>query len=160
MKKNFKYLLFIWPLLILFSSACVKNETCISANNLLMINLYEINSDTTAIETQFDSLTLYFKGREDSLIYDNAKSVKSIDIPLSDTTENLKIVIKINDGYDEIILQYKPYSVFRSTECGVIYRYEIIDFTYTTDKIAGILLENELIDENEAVNLNLFVNLE
>ncbi len=147
-------------ILAIFNSACVKNETCIPANNLLKIGLYEITSDSTAIATTFDSLTLYFEGREDSLIYDNAKSVESIDIPLSDTTENLKIIIKINDGYDEINLKYKPYYVFRSTDCGVIYRYEIVYVTYSDDKIVLIDEENKDIDENEAVNLNLFVDLE
>lgn len=128
-----------------------------------MIDLYELNidgADTTATLTSFDSLTLYFEGREDSLIYDNAKSVESIDIPLSDTAENLKIIIKINDGYDIINLEYKSYFVFRSTECGVIYRYEILNSSYSSDKIVGILIENTDVDENEAVNLNLFVNLE
>jgi len=78
----------------------VKNETCVSSNNDLIIDLYKFESDTTFTKIKVDSLTVYFEGYEDSLVYDNAKGIESINLPLSDTSEQLNVIMKINDGTD------------------------------------------------------------
>lgn len=129
------------------------------ANNLLQIDFYKIESDTTKIETTVDSLTMIIVGREDSILYDNSKAVTSISIPLSDSLNFLKIILKINDAVDTLYLDYRPYSVFRSTECGVINRYEFLKMDITKNRIIGFSKENENIDENEAVNLFMYVDL-
>lgn len=126
-----------------------------------MIELYQADTDSSYSAVSVDSITVFFKDRADSLIYDNVKDVSTIDIPLSDTTGFLNIVIKINDAYDELLLEYRPYFVFRSTECGVINRYEIIDKPdHSTDRIDSLTIYNEDIDESELVNLYMFVNLD
>lgn len=160
MKHYLKYLSYLVPLLLLFSSSCVKNETCVSSNNNLRIGLYKVETDTTFTAATLDSLTVYFEGLEDSLVYNNEAGVSSIEIPLSDTTENLTIVLKINDGVDYMQLNYKPYFVFRSTECGVINRYEIDDVRCTGNKVRALYLENIDIDESEAVNLFMVVDID
>jgi len=140
-------------------SSCVKNETCLSANNLLMADFYTLESDTSIIPNKVDTLSMYIVGREDSILYDNNLNVESISIPMADTLAKMKIVITINHIVDTMYLDYKPYSVFRSTECGVINRYEIQDLRFTTNKIQAIYLENTIIDESEAVNLYMLVDL-
>ena len=140
-------------------SACVKNETCLSANNLLMADFYGVESDTTIKVISVDTLSMYIEGREDSVLYDNNLNVGSISIPMSDTMNEMKIIISINHIVDTLYLTYKPYSVFRSTECGVINRYEILNLTFSTNKILAIYLQNSIIDESEAVNLYMLVDI-
>ena len=160
MKQKILYsLLLVISGLILFSG-CIKNETCLSANNLLITEVYAIETDTTIIAANIDSLTLFIVGKEDSVLYDDVRNINAFDIPLSDLHEELKIVARINDGVDTIYLKYRPYSVFRSTECGVINRYEIQEMSYTTNKIRALYIENYNIDENEAVNVFLLVDAE
>lgn len=160
MNSYLKYLLLILPILWVFNSSCVKNETCVSSNNKLRIDLYKAETDSTFSVATLDSLTLYFIGNEDSLVYNNEYGISSIEIPLSDTTENLSIVLQINDGVDFMELDYKPYFVFRSTECGVINRYEIEDVRCTGNKVSLLYLENIDIDESEAVNLFMVVDID
>lgn len=166
MKGKITYTLLLVISVLYFFSGCIKNETCLSANNLLMTEVYSIEidttleQDTTFVATSIETFTLFIVGREDSILYDQAQNIKAFSIPLSDVDEDLKIVAKINDGIDTIYLKYRPYSVFRSTECGVINRYEIQEMTFTTNKILDLYIENKDIDENEAVNVYLLVDAE
>lgn len=154
-----------YPLLfILFASllysGCVKNETCLPANNILYADFYDyLESDTVDVATTVDSLSLYIIGREDSVLYDNQKGLGSVSIPLSDDLTAMTVVIKINDAVDTLYINYRPYSVFRSTECGVINRYETWLPEFTKNRINEIKLKNKTIDENEAVNLFMYVDL-
>ncbi len=139
---------------------CVKNEICLPSNNILSVEIYEITSDTTVAISSIDSLTLYIVGREDSILYNNSKKVETIEIPLSDSAVFLKIVAQINAATDTIYLNYTPFSVFRSTECGVVNRYQINEVMSTTNNLKAIYLQNKEINENEAINLSFFVDLE
>lgn len=130
------------------------------ANNLLQSDFYKVESDFSISPINIDSLTMFIEGREDTLLYDNSKKVGSISIPLSDELSSLKVIIKINDGIDTIYLNYRSYSVFRSTECGIINRYEILDYHYTENKILNIYLQNEDIDETKAVNFIMRVDID
>lgn len=158
MRKLIYQLLFVIFIIGGYSS-CVKNETCLSANNLLIADFYTVDSDTTILENEVDTLSMYIVGRKDSMLYDNNLSVGSISIPMADTLAKMKIVITINHIVDTLYLDYKPYSVFRSTECGVINRYEILDLRFTNNKIKEIYLNNKSIDESEAVNLYMLVDI-
>ncbi len=129
------------------------------ANNLLLTEFYEYDLDGLEVEVAVDSFSMIIVGREDSILYNNSKEVKSFTIPLSDSLDFLKVVLKINDGVDTMYLNYLPYSVFRSTECGVINRYEIVDDSTTENKITKRSNVNKIIDETEAVNLKMFVDL-
>lgn len=157
-----RLLIFAALLLSLFGPGwgCVKNEICLPSNNILSVNIYEITSDTTVAAGSIDSLTLYIVGREDSILYNNSKDVDAILIPLSDSAVFLKIVAQINATTDTIYLNYKPFSVFRSTECGVVNRYLIGEILFTNNNLKAIYLQNKEINENEAVNLSFFVDLE
>ena len=159
MIKKLTYPLLLLILTGLLYSGCVKNETCLPASNLLLIDFYTQENDSTKIELSVDSISMFIIGREDSVLYDNAKGVKSISIPLSDSLNFMTVVIKINDAIDTIYLGYRPYSVFRSTECGVINRYETWLPEFTKNRIEKIELKNKDIDENEAVNLFMFLDL-
>lgn len=160
MIKKLTYPLLLLVLASLLYSGCVKNETCLPASNLLLTEFYQFDYDGAEIEATVDSVSMYIFGREDSLIYDNSKGLKSISIPLSDSLNYLKVVLKINDGVDTLYIDYRSYSVFRSTECGVINRYEILDVHGSGNKIDEIRYNNIDIDENEAVNLFMFVDLD
>lgn len=160
MRNKLKYLFIILPVLVVLNSACVKNETCVSSNNNLIIDLYKFETDTTFSVVTLDSLTVYFEGYEDSLVYDKAAGISSMNLPLSDTSTYLSIIMKINDGTDIMQVYYDPYFVFRSTECGVINRYEIDSIRCTGNKVRLLYLEDRDIDESETVNLFMVVDVD
>jgi hypothetical protein len=125
----------------------------------MRIEIWSVDSDTIFNKVTLDSLTLYFEGKENELVYDNQSGVSIIEIPLADTTENLKLILRINDGMnDELRVNYKPYFVFRSTECGVINRYEIIEIEPTNNEIRYIETKNEIVDESKSVNLRMVID--
>lgn len=160
MIKKLTYPLLLLVLASLFYSGCVKNETCLPANNFLYADFYYSESDTVDVATTVDSLSLYIIGREDSVLYDNEKDLGSVSIPLSDDLTEITVVIKINDAVDTLYIKYNPYSVFRSTECGVINRYEIADPEFTDNRIIKITNDNNTVDETEAVNFLMYLDLD
>lgn len=160
MRNKLKYLFIILPILVILNASCVKNETCISSNNNLIIEFYKIETDTTYSAVTVDSLTVYYQGFEDSLVYDRAKGLSSMELPLSDTSEVLNVILEINDGTDFMRIFYTPFFVFRSTECGVINRYQIDSIYCTGNQIDALWRENSEVNESEAVNLFMFVDVD
>lgn len=129
------------------------------SNNLLLTEFYQLDIEGLPVEVTVDSLTVFILGREDSVLYNNSKAVENFSIPMSDSLSFIQVVIKINDAVDTLSINYNPYSVFRSTECGVINRYNIVDTLYTKNRIKKITIANRNIDENEAVNLKMLLDL-
>lgn len=146
--------------MLLLNAACVKNETCISSNHNLIVNFYKIDTDTTYSEISVDSLTVYYEGYEDSLVYNNNTALSTMELPLSDTSQMLTVVMHINEGTDIMRIFYEPFFVFRSTECGVINRYRIDSIQSTGNKIEALWIENNEVNESEEVNLYMFVDLD
>ena len=146
----------IIPVILVFFSSCVKNESCLSANNLLKTEIYTVNNQGDVVLYKMDSLSMTIIGREDSVLYQNAKSLSEFYIPLSDTLDVVRAILHLNTGTDTIAINYRPYAVFRSTQCGVINRYEIQGIDYTKDGIWGIYIDNNQVDESEETNLLLF----
>jgi len=115
---------------------------------------YTENDEGEKVKYEMDSLSVFIMGRKDTLYY-KAKGLEEFLIPLSDSATQLTIVVNLNDGQDTIWLDYRPYSVFRSTECGVINRYEIQEKNFTDNKIKRLVINNNTIDESEEINLFL-----
>ena len=156
MYKKTKHITFLFfTLLIMISASCIKNEICIPANSLMKTEFYTVNDQGDRVKYEMDSLNVFITGRDDTLYY-KAKGLDEFLIPLSDSATQLIIVVNLNDGQDTIWLDYRPYSVFRSTECGVINRYEIQNLNFTKHSIWEIGLLNNTIDENKETNLYMF----
>lgn len=151
--KIYKSLVYIL-LLVIIGSSCIKNETCLPANNTLTAEIYNITDTTELALYKVDSLSLFISGREDTL-YKNVKSINSFSIPMADTAKELILVIHLNDGHDTIWIDYTPYKEFRSTECGIINKYLINSVNSSHDKIEVISVNNNQIDESEEINLLL-----
>ena len=153
-KKQYFAIAWLFVLTIGLNS-CIKNEVCAPANNLVITDLYSVDSHGELVITKIDSLTMFIVGREDSLVYDNVKNSSQFSIPLADTLSHLKVVLKLNDAVDTVWLDYRSFPVFRSTECGVINRYEIKEIDSTKNKIWGLYIDNNQVDETKQINLLL-----
>ena len=157
MRKIVRYIVFLTVTLAVASlGSCIKNETCLSANNLLKTDIYTLNENSEIVKYNIDSLTLYIIGREDTILYDNVKNIGSFNIPMADTLQQLQLLLTLNDIQDTIWLEYRPFEVFRSTNCGVINRYEINNVSYTKNGIWQIYMNNNQIDESKNTNFFLF----
>jgi len=157
MKVFKRYFVFVLILALLtVMSSCVKNETCLSANNLFKTEIYTVNNQGDVVLYKMDSLSMTIIGREDSVLYQNAKSLSEFYIPLSDTSSSITAIISLNTETDTLTINYRPYAVFRSTECGVINRYEILGTENTQNAIWGLYIDNDQVNESEETNLLLF----
>ena len=157
MQRIIKHIIFlVLSIYVVVFSSCVKNESCLSANNLLVTDFYTVNQDSEIVKYNIDSLTMYIIGREDTILYDNEKNLGSFNIPMADTAQQLKILLTLNSVHDTIWVDYRPYEVFRSTHCGVINRYEIKNVTYTKNSIWQIYMNNNQIDESKNTNFFMF----
>ena len=145
----------MFALVSLLTSSCIKNESCLPANNLLKTEIYIVNAEGEIVKLKVNDLSLHIIGREDSL-YAHAKKIGEFYIPMADSATELNMVLNLNGAVDTIWLQYKPFEGFRSTNCGVINRYEIINVDYTHNNIRQIITINKLIDESENTNFYLF----
>ena len=156
MRNRGKYIGFlIIVIFIAITSSCIKNESCLPANNLLTSQIYTVDDQSEIVEYKIDSMSLYIMGRPDTL-YNNVEKVGQFTIPLSDSSNHLTILLNLNDKQDTIWIDYIPFSVFRSTSCGIINRYEITNLNYTKNGIWYLYNQNNLIDENKGVNFYFF----
>jgi len=141
--------------MLMLNTSCIKNEICISANNLLSTELYTVNDHSEIVAYKIDSISLFTIAYQDTMYY-NAKKLDKFSIPLADTATQLTLILKLNGDQDTIWLNYRPYSVFRSTTCGVINRYEIQNLSFTNNSIWEIYIKNNIIDENKEINFLMF----
>jgi len=157
MNRIIRHISFLALALGLFAlSSCMKNETCLSSNNLLVTDLYTVNEHGVIIKSNIDSMSMYIIGREDTLIYNNVKNIGSFNIPMADTLEYLQILLTLNGVQDTIKLDYRTYEVFRSANCGVINRYEIKANDNSENNIRQIVMINNQIDESKSTNFFLY----
>jgi len=154
MMKHIGFFSLLMSLLAL--SSCIKDETCLSSNSLLITDFYTVNQNSEIVKYKMDSMSMYIIGREDSILYDNVKNIGSFNIPMADTLQQLKILLTLNNVQDTIWVDYRPYEVFRSINCGVVNRFEIKNVDYSINSIWQIYMNNNQIDESKSTNLFLF----
>jgi hypothetical protein len=156
--------LFFFSLLMLGLASCQNNEVCEdAAANPLRIGFYLpiiTNGNPTAYTV--DSLTVYGVGRPDSLIYDNRKSVRSIEVPLNPTTDRTGFVFIFPENItDTLWVEYEPELNFISAECGFAMFFDIEQVSHTTKRISTFQINQYLVTNSleEHIKILLYPDL-
>ena len=130
---------FLSSLLMLFS--CQNDELCEEAtSNPLRLGFY-LPAVTDGGPTPYtvDSLTVYGEGRIDSLIYNNTKNVRSIEVPLNPAEGTTAFVLVFPGNLtDTIWINYNSTLNFVSAECGFTMYHEILGASHTNYRISTI----------------------
>lgn len=141
--KNVLKISVLFILLIVLGNTACNNKECFNNQSTLPLAGFYSMQNMKAVTV--DSLTVYGIGVPgDSILLDNGKaSSLYMPMPLSGNSasfvfhynsENLNF-IELNDT---LTIDYDSYPQFVSNECGVIYKYDIKDFSYTKHLIDSI----------------------
>lgn len=136
---------------LLFLNACQGDEICEEAtSNPLRLSFYlptVTNGGPTAYTV--DSLSVYGVGRPDSLIYNNTKSVRSIEVPLNPLSAATGFVFIFPENItDTLWVEYSNSLNFVSAECGFTMYYEILEVSHTNYRISTVQQSQNLINNS------------
>ncbi len=136
------------------------------------------NSKTTSIPTArlfsmstkkmilVDSLTVYGIGAPgDSMILHNAYRVSDIPMPFRYTAVSTQFVIHYEQKAishpsfnDTLTFKYELVPIFDSSECGVIYAFDIVDYKCTKHLIDSISVPNKRVTNVSTVSVMLYMH--
>jgi hypothetical protein len=168
MKKSI-FILLISSLLL--NVSCTSDETCIQTKYVkLTAGFYHVHyNDTTNIYTRsslsIDSLTVQglkvdsLTGQYhliDSILYNNKKSVSSINLPLSNRSIQSKFKLKFNTVLDTMTIYHTNLNDYLSLECGCIKLHSIDTVITTHHYIDSVRIIIHDVNTINAENIRLY----
>lgn len=150
---------------LLTFSACQNDELCEEAtSNPLRMGFYlPAVTDGNPTAHTLDSLTVYGVGRPDSLLYDNTKNARSIEVPLNPAAETTGFVLTFPGNItDTLWVSYDHALNFVSAECGFTMFYEILEVTHTNYRISFVQRPQNLVNHSleEHIKILLYPDTE
>lgn len=118
----------IVPGIIMFLSSCTTGSCFEETECYVKASFYKnipINADSLGLlRTPPDSLALYGLNN-DSIIYNQSRSIQSALIPLNASADSCTFVIEINGAFDTIEFRYTNYPHLISKECGYTFYHHL-----------------------------------
>lgn len=141
LKTNYKQLAVILVLATCaFLIACESSEICRDTTDTpLRMGFYD--AEDGSISVFVDSITVFGIGREDSLIYDNAKIVTRIEVPLNPNKDTTEFVLIFPEHIDTLTVAYSSQSNLISVACGFSSFFTIKGISHSNNEIVGIYKE-------------------
>lgn len=142
-----QFLIFLFLLLMLM--ACSNDEECrIDKRVNLTIGFYKVSTTANATLVAFTVDSISVKGlTRDSLLYNNVKALKSIQLPLRKFYEQTDFELSVNNVKDTISIFYRNNDAyFLSFACGCIVVHEIDEVTFTQNAIKNIVLQQNIVN--------------
>jgi hypothetical protein len=102
-----------------------------------------------------DSLTLYGLNSGSGKIYNNAKSITMVLLPLNPSAKNCGFIIRINGITDTILLWYDSFPHFITKECGFTYFHTIDSLIFTNNIIDTIRIKNRSVTTVNEENIRI-----
>jgi hypothetical protein len=144
MKKHFAlntYLLIIVSSIFMFVSSCDSSDICRENTDVpLRIGFYDINDNS--VTTVIDSVSVFGLGREDSLIYDNARSVSRLELPLDSSKDTTIFIFKFPLNQDTITIINTRKITLISVGCGFATFYKVNEVYFSKNVIEEIFIQN------------------
>ena len=149
-------LLYIMGFCLMFFS-CESDESCEqSTASVLNAGFYTIVDSIPKLK-KINDFTVYGISREDSLIYDQASSVGSFDLPLSPNCDTTGFVFTMGTETDTIIFLYSRELHLLSMECGFTTFYYIEKINNTTNTIDSVSVINKKVTTGDDENIQIFL---
>ncbi len=147
---------FVMLAVALILLSCESSEIC-RENTETPIRMGFYNEDEDTEVATIDSLSVFGVGREDSLIYNNAKNVSSVELPLNITEDTTAFVFVFPGNNDTITISYERNVTLISLGCGFVTFFDINEIDFTKNEIVNIFIENEKIRNDLNEHLKIFV---
>ncbi len=149
-------LLYITGFCFLFFS-CESEKICEQSTvSTLNAGFYSFQ-DSIPEAALIDSFTVYGIGRADSLIYDQANSVGSFDLPLSHFVDTAGFVLTLGTETDTIRFLYSRELHLISMECGFTTYYYIESIDNTSNVIDSVSVVNEKVTNGDYENIKIYL---
>jgi len=131
-----------------------SQDTCLEDTTpLLVATFYQTGSD---IIRTADSITIYGIGKEDDKIYNSAKGISLIELPLDASTEGCGFVMKINTVTDTVRFTYTNYPHIISRACGIVFFHNLTSYKVSGSKVDTIIFRNSNITSSNEENIRIF----
>jgi hypothetical protein len=149
-------------LLAFFLLSCNTSDDCREETDVKMIvefmtRTYDNNSKTYKnVDLPIDNLTV--RGLEsDSLIYNNSKNLKSIELPLRISNTQTAFEFRFNGITDTLYFHHSNNDqYFISLECGCVVAHEILKISTTGYFSDSIIINNKDVNNIETTHIQIF----
>ena len=157
MGKNTSIIWFILYLLVQFQTACNIQRPCEEPTEFPILAGFYFKTDSLNIDTALVDLSIYARGREDSLLYDR-DSVNHIVLPLNPFSDTTQFIFWAGADTDTITFYYYRFLKMASPECGFAMNFIISSFTNSKSFIDSVSLTDPTLDANKEEHLQIFVH--
>jgi hypothetical protein len=147
-------------LLSIVFSSCLPIEGCEdAATNPLRIGFYRTAAATgrsTAIA--IDSLTVFGVNRPDSLLYNNRKNVRTIEVPLNPASDSTRFVLVFpGNVIDTLLVMHLRQPILISADCGFTMYYDINQVKHSLRFIQSNQIIQPLVKNTLEEHLRIFI---
>ena len=137
--------------------ACTSDNSCHENRYVVMTSdFYTVKNDITKTFT-IDSI--WVKGlSNDSVLYQNTKSVSTISLPLHKLQDTSMFVIRFNNIYDTLTIVHTNIQRYLSLECGclVTHKLDSLRSSTTTHKVKRIKVKYDNVSTTSRENLQIY----
>lgn len=155
MKHALCYSIFI----LLCFTACRPDPVCRSNMKVgLVAELEEIQYDATHqphTNTTWDSITVQGIGN-DSILYDNSKSIKKICLPLRHDADSTAYTLIYKGQTDTLLIIHNSRQHFVSVECGCVYNHTVSDLQCTRHWVDSITVLSDNVERGGETNIRFY----
>jgi hypothetical protein len=137
--------------------ACTNDKSCHENRYVAMTsNFYTVKNDTARAFTM-DSIWVKGLGN-DSVLYNNTKSVSSISLPLHKLQDTSRFVVRFNKVYDTLTIVHTNSQKYLSLECGclVTHKLDSVKSFTTTHKVKRIKVKYDNVSTTKRENLQIY----
>jgi len=146
-------LIIILSVAILIFDSCVSESCFDETIPFIRASFYKTGSNQAAVP---DSITVYGIGNESAKIYNKAKNVSVMELPLDASSEACGFVIKINTVTDTLRFSYSNYSHLISKECGITFFHLLETYKVSGSAVDTIIFKNNNITTSHEENIRIF----
>jgi hypothetical protein len=152
-KYNPGSLIIILPVVILILHSCVSESCFEEITPFIRASFYKTGSDKAQIP---DSLTVFGIGNESVKLYNKAKNVSVMELPLNASSATCGFVVKINTITDTLRFTYSNYSHLISKECGITFFHLLETYKVSGSTVDTIIIKNNNITTSHEENIRIF----
>jgi hypothetical protein len=126
-------------LLLLAFFSCKRTCDFVPVSNA-GVRFYTISSTKQEVPKSFDSIFVYPLNLEDSILYNWARNLNSVRLPLSPFEDFSDFVFTLNDITDTVQILYKRQLYFVSEECGFSVNFSLDSILFTTNQLDSVII--------------------
>jgi len=143
-------------LLALLSASCTNDGNC-HANLYveMQAGFYTNRGDTAVVGVTMDSIWVKGIGN-DSVIYNNMRSVSFIQLPLQKLRDTTSFAIRFNNIYDTLTCTYTNTQQYVSLECGCMVTNMLHTVTFTKHAIDSCTIIHPNVINQQIENLKIY----